>query len=396
MTGVSTLGQALAQIERIRDQQILVDTFSTQLTTGKKTQRFSGLNQDVLTSKRARADINALEKYISNINNAERRISQSLVAIEEFKAQAENFSGLLVGFSQQSIPQQGETIYFDDPATPNDIEAIPIGLDSAEPSIELQTLADFAENIFDLFVDLVNVQDGDRYLLSGAETRTAPLANTDTLTAAINTLLGEWRSGTITTDNLIADLGDRTTANGNNDAITDTIVGYSPVLSEGNVKDVFVRVDERSEINYTTLATESGFRDVLVAAAYFKSENLGPAVDQVDPDSLAVITQGAPGENIDEQTDNFYAVFNSLIEMVNTAIDDIDQVRFQLENSRVRLNEVKEAHVNELNLLKDVVSEVEDVDINEVAVSINRLSFQLEASYQITARVQQLSLVNFI
>lgn len=395
MTGVSTLGQALAQIERIRDQQILIDSFSTQLTTGKKTQKFSGLSQDVLTSKRARADINALENYINNINNAERRIKQSLVAIEEFKAQAENLSGLLVGFSQQSVPQEGETVYFDDPAT-TEVEAIPIGLDSSQPSVELETLADFAENIFDLFADLVNVQDGDRYLLSGAETRTQPLADTGALDAAINTLLGEWRAGTITTDDLIADLGDRTTSGGNLDAITDTIVGYSPVLSAGNVKDVFVRVDETTEVNYTALATDDAFRDILVAAAYFKSESLGPVVDEVDPDTLAVITEGAPGANIDESTDNFFAVFNSLIASVNNAIDDIDQVRFKLENSRVRLNEVKESHTNEINLLKDVVSDVEDVDINEVAVSLNSLSVQLDASYRVTARLQQISLVNFI
>ena len=34
MTGISTLGQALAQIERIKDQQILIDSLSNQLSSG--------------------------------------------------------------------------------------------------------------------------------------------------------------------------------------------------------------------------------------------------------------------------------------------------------------------------------------------------------------------------
>ena len=174
MTGISTLGQALAQIGRIRDQQILIDTFSTQLATGKKTQKFSGLGQDVITSKRARADIQSLENYINNIKNADRRIQQTLDAIEAFKQQAENFQALLVGFSQQGVPQKGETVYYDDPLTTSVVEAIPIGLDSSEPSVELETLAEFANNVFNTFVDLLNIQEGDRYLMSGAETRTGP------------------------------------------------------------------------------------------------------------------------------------------------------------------------------------------------------------------------------
>ncbi|MCB1532123.1 MAG: flagellin [Alphaproteobacteria bacterium] len=396
MTGISTLGQALAQIGRIRDQQILIDTFSTQLATGKKTQKFSGLGQDVITSKRARADIQSLENYINNIKNADRRIQQTLDAIEAFKQQAENFQALLVGFSQQGVPQKGETVYYDDPLTTSVVEAIPIGLDSSEPSVELETLAEFANNVFNTFVDLLNIQEGDRYLMSGAETRTKPLADTSALDAAMSSLLGDWKNGTITTDQFMADLNDRTTSGGNTDALTDTIVGFSAVLSAGNVKSVYARVDEKTEVDYTALATDDAFRNILVAAAYFKNENLGPVVDEVDPNTLAVITEGAPGANIDEATDNFFAIFNNFVASINEAIDDIDQVRFKLENARVRLDSFKTAHTNQINVLNDVVSEVEDADINEVAISLNALSFQLEASYGVTARVQALSLVNFI
>ena len=77
------------------------------------------------------------------------------------------------------------------------------------------------------------------------------------------------------------------------------------------------------------------------------------------------------------------------------ALDDIDQVRFGLENTRVRLNEIKNFHSDEKNLLQSTVSDIEDVDINEVALLVNTLSIQLDASFRVTARTQQLSLVNF-
>lgn len=396
MTGVSTLAQALSQIDRLKDQQLLINTLSTQLSTGKKTQQFSGLQQDVLVSKQSRADIKSLENYINNIDNADRRIQQSLVAIEEFKQQAENFSAVLLGFPQEAIPQEGDVVYFDDPATTGTIEAIPIGHTSADTTVDLKTLVNYAENVFDLLIDLVNVQDGDRYLLTGAETSTQPISQTSTLEAAISTLLVEWKDGTISTDDLIADLNDRTTDNGNLDAITDTIVGYSAPLSSGNVKDVYVRAGEQTEVDYTALATERAFRDVLVAVSYFKNENLGPVVDHVDPDTLTVIQEGAPGDDIDEASDNFYAVFNSLVSAVTDAIDDLDRVRFSLETSRARLADIKTAHKNEINLLNNVVADVENVDINEVAVSLQTLSVQLDASYRVTARISEISLVNFI
>ena len=312
--GVSTLGQALAQIERFKDQQVLLDMLGTQLSTGKKTQKFSGLSQDVLTSQRARADIKSLDNYVNNIDNAERRIGLMLHSIEEFKAQAENFSGLLVGFSQQSKHQEGEIVYYDDPSTPNVIEQIPVGMDSSEPTVELKTLTDYAEKISELFVDLLNQKDGDRYLLSGAQTLSQPVADTSTLDAALNTLFSEWKSETITTTDFIADIQDRTTTNGNADALTDTIVGYNSVLSSGNAKDIFVRIDETSEVNYTALATETAFRDIMVAVSYIKNENLGPVIDQVDPDTLAVVNEGAPGANADEMKDNFFEVFNALVQ----------------------------------------------------------------------------------
>lgn len=395
MTTISTLGQALDQIERIKDQQSLFTTLSSQLTTGKKTQQFSGLKNDVLTSQRSRADFKTLETYVNNIKNADRRVNLMLGAVKEFKQQAENFLNILTGLNQQSAHQEGEVIYYDDPGTPGE-ENFQIGMTSSTPDVDLRTLQDFADNIFDFFLSAMNEKDGDRFLFSGAETLTQPISDTGTLEAAINGLISDWKGGAITTTDLINDLQERTTSGGNNDALTDTIVGYSSVISSGNVKDIFVRMDENSEIDYTIMANESAFRDVIVAAAYFKNGNLPPIADELDPNTLALVTQGAPGSDLGQMKDNFYEVFNELTRMVTAAVDNIEQLQNKLENVKLRITNARDAHVTQQNLLQNTIDDVENIDPSEVAVRINALQLQLEASFRVTALTSQLTLVNFI
>jgi len=400
MTGISTLAQALGQIDRIQDQQVLLNTLSTQLATGKKTQKLSGLGSDILQSQRAHTDLSSLDTYINNIKIAERRAQISLTTISEFQQQAENFADALVGFTQESAHQQGEVVYYDDPLTPDTEENVKIGHNSAAPDVDLETLQDLASNLYDFMTDLLNTKDGDRYIFSGADTSTQPLINSGVLESALGTQMNDWKLGNITNADLIADIQDRTIDDGNLDAFTDTVIGYSSTLSADTAGRVFTRVDDNTEIDTTIYANDIAFRDIIVALSYIKSPDLGPIVDQVEIDAVTglpnVITEGAPGADIDEMTDNFYEIFNVITGMVTEALDQVDQQRFKLENARARINEIKLNHETEKGILQETVDEIENVDINEVAVKINALQLQLEASYGVTARVQQLSLVNFI
>ena len=404
MTGVSTLGSAISRINLLNTQSELLNNLTLQLASGRKTTRFSGLDNDILTSQRARADFQELERYIDNIKGGERRIAQSLLAIEEFQTQAENFSNALVGLLQESTHQEGEIIFYDDPLTTTTVENTQVGMTSAEPDADMRTLQDLASNIFNFLGDLLNTQENDRYLLGGADTLNQPYTDTGTLDAAMSTLIGQWKDETLpaatnlTSGELFSALSSRTVAD-DPFAVTDTIIGYSAELSAGNVGDVFTRIDQRTEIKYTVLANEDPFRDIMVAAAFIKNENLTPIADVFaepytpgDP----TLADGAPGATIDEQKDNFYQVFNDLTAMVNKALDDMDAVRFRLENARVRLSETRIAHETQQNVLKNSIDDVENVDINEVALQLNTLQIQLDASYRITASAQQLSLVNFL
>lgn len=411
MTGISTYGQALDLIDRVKTQQSQLNSLSLQLSTGKKAQRFSGLGNDLMTSKRARADFKSLDKYINNIDNAERRIDLMLIAIDEFKEQAENFASSLVEYSQEGINQEGELILYDDPATPGVNEADRVGYTEGDPKGDGVSVQSLAANLFDFMNDLLNTRDGDSFVLGGSEAQTQPIDNNGLLESAITNAIDNWKDeaapGNITNAQLIADLWDGQSSPANPDAINDSVVGYNAQLTSGNVGKVFVRVNDTAEVDYTVLANERPFRDIMVGLAYMKSENLWPIVDvynepytpgdpvATDPDTGRPL-RGAPGADTDAMQRNFYEVFNAVAERVVQALDDIEDLRVDLENARVQIRETRAFHKTQQTTLNEIISDVEDADINEVAVQINAISTQLDASYRVSARIQQLSLVNFI
>ncbi len=403
MTGISTLGQALDQIERLKSQQGNFDLLSYQLSSGKKTDKFSGLGSELLTSKRARASFQSLEVYKTNIDLADNRIEQSLTALREFRVQTEKLRDFLLNFSEESAHQEGDFIRQDDPLTPAVTETTPIGYSSGEMDIDFQTMANYAKNIEGFLIDLINRQEEDRYLFSGSDTLNKPLVSTATLTATMETSIANWKNeaspSNITTAEFIADMRERVATITNPDAFTDTIVGYNPTMTSGGAGNVYARIDANSEVDYTSLANNQGFRDVLVAVSFLKSENLPPIADvYAEPYTFgdAPIEEGAPGATLDEQRNAFFEVFNAVESMITGALKNIDKEIQNLELARVRLDDAANTNRQQQEIAKSIISDVEDVDLNEVAVKLTSVQTSLDASYRITAMMTEMSLVNFI
>lgn len=397
MTGVSTLGQALRQIQNIKSQQMSFSDLSTQLASGKKTNSFAGLNTDVLPSLRSRTGVKSLDVYSNNIQKADTRISVILQSIGEYQAQTKNVADTLAGFVQQGSHQKGNDVIYDDPATP-EVETTVVGKTSAEVDSDLQAVQDHATSLYPFLLDLLNTQEGDRYVFAGSDTFTKPINDSGTLDAAMSTLITKWKDGTISNKELIADLTDRTALDGNPDALTDTVIGYSPQLSSGNTGDVYVRASEDSEFKYTTLANEDPLRNIVVALAFLKNQNLPPIEDVYKNGTYPGVpdVQGAPGQTAEEMQNNFYEVFNAVDKMVVDSADSINKIRYRMENVRVQMDQTKKSQENQKNLLLSTISDIEDVNTNEVAVKINTLQTQLQASYSVTSMASKLSLVNFL
>jgi flagellar hook-associated protein 3 FlgL len=374
MTGISNLGQALDQIARLKTQQINLDTFSTQIATGKKTQQYSGLGTDILRSQRARADINKLDQYTTNITNAQRRIQLMTNSIDTISGQARNISSAL-----NTLVQAGD---------------MP----------EFETTQKLASDVYDYIIDLLNTKDGERFLFAGSDSEIKPIEDrglydsylgefvpdeTDITNPPLvaSGFIGDWGDGTITTDEFIAAYTD----------VNENILGYSESLVNGTTGEVRVRVDENSDFDYTVLANNEGFKELIVALGVLK--NLPPP--EFAPGALNDPAATRPIDDIppfpsEEKQANFNQVFNDLASKISVAIDKLDSESYGLSLVEAQTEVIKEQYRYQTDAFKDIVAETEDVDLTETVAKIQQLQVGLEASFSVTALISDLTLVNFL
>ncbi len=357
MTSVSTAAQALAQVKRLQVLQERLGSYQVQITTGKKAPLFKGLGTDVVTSQRSRSNFKILEKYDVNIDSAERRIKIMLSTLTSLKQQASNISGAM-----SNETQEGE--------------------------VNFTSISGLAQNTLDFVKNLVNQKDGERYVFAGADTLNQPLNDTGILDTYLQTNIDSWVNGTITTDQLVDSYRDTS-------QLTDAVAGYSAQLSSGNGRSVFVKADDTAEVDYTVLANDPGIRDVVVAMNMILK--ISETLDRVSPDANdpgGLVS--APGATQQDKNGNFSQMYNDLIRMIEAGMNRIETLAEGLGNAQVQINQIQETHRLDKSILQENIADVEDADINDVAVKLNALQVQLEASYRVTATVQSLTLANFL
>lgn len=100
--------------------------------------------------------------------------------------------------------------------------------------------------------------------------------------------------------------------------------------------------------------------------------------------------------NLPVGSDTRAIVSNKAIDVIGKAIYSVDSERGQLglsENRVARADEVLKAQVDIIRLNLD---SLEGVDVYEASTRITALSNQMEISYSLTARIAELSLVNYV
>lgn len=374
MVNVSTLGQYLTQISQLKTQQTSFADLSLQLSSGKKTQKLSGLGTDVIRAMRSRAGIDSLTVYSDNITNANRRINLMTTATREIKAQTENvIAGLTLAVQEGDFP-------------------------------DLESTQDLAKSVYEFVIDLINQTDGERYLFGGADTTEPPLTDKGLFTSALGNFLpdssdltnpplvatgiiGDWGDGTITTDQFIAAY----------DAASDTVLGFSNALTSNTAGKTTVQVSDASSFDYTKLANNTSMKEIIRALGVLKQL---PPVEYApgalnDPTATTLAGDVAPFPPREKQ-DNFFQVINDLIGKLNKAVDDLDQLEFSLAQVQGQITIVKESYRDQIKSFQDIVGEIEDADITEVSVKIKQLEIQIQASFQVTSLASQLTLAAFL
>lgn len=144
-----------------------------------------------------------------------------------------------------------------------------------------------------------------------------------------------------------------------------------PAFYKGNSQKLTARIETTTTMEYGITGDESGFEKLFRALFMAKNAN---------------VTTG----NIDTTT------LNSALTLALQAIDEIPDIRSSIGSDRSTLETTKSRHEDFLIATTEAVSNIEDVDVVEIVSRMAAQQTQLEASYTLTARLGQLSLVNFL
>lgn len=336
MTGVSTLGQQLTLISRIKTIQSDMAKYQQQITTGVKHQSFKDYGTAALTIQRYRADLVNLDGYMKNISIVQTKIRQMETAMSETMAQADNV-----------------------------LYAIDIELAKGQ-GFNMESISDIANTALQLVEANMNVREGDRYLFAGTDVSNIPYEGGAILASNLQGKVQDWLDGTISTNDFVNQIN----------ALSDSELGYSPTLQ--NAGKVVARASDTFEVDYTVKADDTAFRKIMIA--------------------MNVLSQlQKPNPDIDMATnDQFHSVVNDMYQMMQDGIVDMRKNMVKIAAASETLNTVNINHKNDQQSLRQLMEETEAADDSEAGILFLNMQSQLEASYRVTAMVSQLSLTKYL
>lgn len=226
------------------------------------------------------------------------------------------------------------------------------------------------------FVSAVNVQFNGEFLMAGINTDVKPLAEyteDSAAKASFDQALSEYMA-----DNNITTMKDFTSAQ-MDDFITNKLepmyMGpqWETDWSQASDQNIVSRISPNEVVQSTTNANTEGVRKFALAAV-ISVELLGA---DVSSDVRNTINKSA--QNYSQQASG------SIIETSSV-----------LGISEARLKKATTALESQTKLVKTHISDIEGIDVYEASTRMNALLTQLETSYTLTSRLQQMSLINFL
>ncbi len=159
------------------------------------------------------------------------------------------------------------------------------------------------------------------------------------------------------------------------------VVSEAAADAEGNPRQsVSAAIEDSGRANYGMQANESGYLRLMRSLA-----------------SMSVETY--PSDTVEDKG-RFDAMARrqqlELSESRNSERGSIELVTMELGVARAALGAAQARHTNYQSQLENLLSDVETVSKEDVAMEILALQTRLTASYQVTSMVSQLSLVNFL
>lgn len=168
-------------------------------------------------------------------------------------------------------------------------------------------------------------------------------------------------------------------------------VTEAAAAAEGNPRQsVTAAIEDSGRVAYGMQANESGYLRLMRSMAAMTVETYPEIANAPDPNSV----------DLNPARLRFDAMARrqqlELSEARNSERGSIELVTMELGVARAGLQAAAARHTNYQAQLENLLSDVETVNKEDVAMEILALQTRLTASYQVTAMVSKLSLVNFL
>ncbi|MGD1880791.1 MAG: flagellin [Paracoccaceae bacterium] len=332
MTSIGDLSQSYMLQRRSTDLKTQLTQLTTELSTGQVSDISEALDGNFSYLAAIESDMKTLESYAIATTEAGQYAESIQIAIGRMFDLTSGFSRTLISTSNGTSRQA------------------------------LERASDEAEAQLNTLISTLNSDVAGRSLFAGTATDRAPLADADTILAGLR-----------------AAVAGETTVAGIQTAASDWFddpAGFAATAYNGSAEySTPIRVAENERVQIDLKADDDVFRDMLRETAL-----------------AALATDGALGLGLAGQSQLQRASGNGLLSVQ----DGLISAQATVGSAEARIEDYKTRHAAERTSLEFAKGNLLQVDEFETATRLEEVRFQLEALYSITARVSDLSLLNFI
>ena len=253
-----------------------------------------------------------------------------------------------------------------------------IGVQGSDDQLRLDILKTEVDAQLEVFAGAINLSANGEYLFSGINTDAAPLAEYDAAGSAPKAAFDAAFLGHFGFDQSDVNVSTITVAQ-MDDFLTNIVepmflgADWTTDWSAASDTNMKSRISKTEVVETSANANATGFRRFAMASVMVSelmALNIDPDVRQLVNDTATqVIAQASYG---------------------------IDAVRAQLGVSEARIERADNALSLQIDALRIYIGDLEGVDPYDASTRLNTLTTQLEISYSLTARLQRLSLTNYI
>jgi flagellar hook-associated protein 3 FlgL len=345
-TYISTLSLSDAARRQIQNQSGLVQKLGVELSSGRKYDVGLDLGTRTGEAVSLRSEFHFLDGIIDTNALTASRLDVSQAAMSDMLTDAQDFLATLVALRET---------------------------DSSSDIVK----ADAVGNL-ELLTSRLNTQLNGSFVFAGINTDQEPLAdysdagsaNKIAADAAFLTEFGIAQGNPAV--GAITPAAMDTYLNGAFDAMFQD-PAWGTTWSSASDSVMVSRISASETVKSSVSANEQAFRDL--AAAYTMMSDLG-------------------NENLD--TGTWKVVVDKAIEKLGTGIAGVTSQMGQLGNVQEQVKLASERLKVQTDILNSRINDLENVDLEETSVRLNTALTQLETSYAVTARMQGLSILNYL